>query len=358
MVLVRRTSLRNARKVDHRNMLIFKLLTSPSKGLLVTVGLLAATLPVARTASAQTREQGPWWPNPTWGAEDQAGASNWITAEKVLEALSLATSGVVYEIGHPYERGMPLYGDRSFTLHIPGSPTYEPFGSNRLVGNDEFVCAELGQVGTQFDGLGHIGQRVTMADGTIRDVFYNGVPLEEMKSPYGLRKLGVERVKPIITRGILVDVAGYKGVGRLASGYEVTLEDVRGALAWQGVDEAGIRPGDALFFRYGWSDLWSDPVRYNEDPPGIGLEVARWVVERQASMVGSDSWTTEVVPSPDPGLAFPVHQELITKHGIFNLENLVFEELAADGGYEFLFIFAPLPLVGATGSPGRPIAIR
>lgn len=339
-------------------MLMNKLLPSPFSRLIVTLLLLASAPPVARTASAQTREEGPWWPNPTWGAEDQAGASNWITAEKVLEALSLATSGAVYEIGHPYERGMPLYGDRSFTLLIPGSPTYEAFGSNRLVGHDEFVCAELGQVGTQFDGPGHIGQRLTMADGTIQDIFYNGVPLEEMKSPYGLRKLGVERVKPIITRGILVDVAGYKGVGRLASGYEVTLEDVRGALAWQGVDESGIRAGDALFFRYGWSDLWSDPVRYNEDPPGIGLEVARWVIERQASMVGSDSWTTEVVPNPDPELAFPVHQELIMKNGIFNLENLVFEELAADGAYEFLFIFTPLPLVGATGSPGRPIAIR
>jgi len=354
----RRSSLRNAHKVDHRNMITNKLLTLPLAGLLVTLGLLASASPAARTASAQTREKGPWWPNPTWGAEDQAGASNWITAEKVLEALSLATSGAVYEIGHPYERGMPLYGDRSFTLRIPGSPTYEAFGSNRVVGHEEFVCAELGQVGTQFDGPGHIGQRLTMADGTIRDIFYNGVPLEEMKSPYGLRKLGVERVKPIITRGILVDVAGYKGVGRLESGYEVTLEDVRGALARQGVDESGIRTGDALFFRYGWSDLWSDPVRYNEDPPGIGLEVARWVIERQASMVGSDSWTTEVVPNPDPGLAFPVHQELIMKNGIFNLENLVLEELAVDGAYEFLFIFAPLPLVGATGSPGRPIAIR
>ncbi len=125
MVRGRRASLHNAHKVDHRNMPLHKLLTSPFKGLLLTLLLMAAAPPMARTAAAQTREQGPWWPNPTWGAEDQAGASNWITAEKVLEALSLATSGAVYEIGHPYERGMPLYGERSFTLYIPGSPTYE-----------------------------------------------------------------------------------------------------------------------------------------------------------------------------------------------------------------------------------------
>lgn len=75
-------------------------------------------------------------------------------------------------------------------------------------------------------------------------------------------------------------------------------------------------------------------------------------------MVGSDSWTTEVVPNPDPDLSFPVHQELITKNGVFNLENLVFDDLIADGVQEFLFVVTPLRLKGATGSPARPIAIR
>ena len=253
---------------------------------------------------------------------------------------------------------MPLFGARSYTLYIPGSPTYEPFGSNRLIGHDEFVCAEIGQVGTQFDGLGHIGTRLTMPDGSDRDVFYNGVTVEEMRSGYGLMKLGIEHVKPIITRGVLVDVAGYKGVGTLPESYEVTVEDVRGALARQGLSESDLRPGDAIFFRYGWTVHWEDAARYNENPPGIGLEVAHWIVDRQASMVGSDSWTTEVVPNPDPELAFPVHQVLIPENGIHNLENMDLDEIAEAGVYEFLFIFTPLPLVGATGSPGRPLAIR
>ena len=319
------------------------------------------TLCVSTNGNAQDVNDEPLndnWAPSEWGPDDKAGAVNRTTPELVLNAVGLVKLGKVATLGKIYASDAPMFGVRGYRLTIPGLPTGDASGPQKSSYNDEMVTAEIGQVGTQFDGPGHIGQRLTMADGTIRDIFYNGVPLEEMKSPYGLRKLGVERVKPIITRGILVDVAGYKGVGRLESGYEVTLEDVRGALARQGVDESGIRTGDALFFRYGWSDLWSDPVRYNEDPPGIGLEVARWVIERQASMVGSDSWTTEVVPNPDPGLAFPVHQELIMKNGIFNLENLVLEELAVDGAYEFLFIFAPLPLVGATGSPGRPIAIR
>jgi kynurenine formamidase len=324
-----------------------------------TLGLVLFGILLVAPAEGQTREEGPWWPHPIWGPDDQVGASNWITSEKILEALSLAKAGEIYELGHPYERGMPLFGARSYTLYIPGSPTYnEPFGSNRLIGHDEFVCAEIGQVGTQFDGLGHIGTRLTMPDGSDRDVFYNGVTVEEMRSAYGLTKLGIEHVKPIITRGVLVDVAGYKGVGTLPESYEVTVEDVRGALARQSLSEADLQPGDAIFFRYGWTVHWDDAARYNDNPPGIGLEVARWIVDRQASMVGSDSWTTEVVPNPDPELGFPVHQVLIPENGIHNLENMALDEIADAGVYEFLFIFTPLPLVGATGSPGRPLAIR
>ncbi len=330
---------------------------SPVRRVILGLALFGSTL--AASASGQTREEGPWWPHPIWGPDDRVGASNWITADKILEALSLAATGEVFELGHPYERGMPVFGARSYTLYIPGSPTYnEPFGANRLIGHDEFVCAEIGQVGTQFDGLGHIGTRLTMPDGSERDVFYNGVTVEEMRSAYGLRQLGVEHVKPIITRGVLVDVAGYKRVGTLPESYEITVEDVRGALARQGMSESDLRPGDAIFFRYGWSVHWDNAARYNQNPPGIGLEVARWVVDRRASMVGSDSWTTEVVPNPDPALSFPVHQVLIPENGIHNLENMALDEIAEAGVYEFLFIFTPLPLVGATGSPGRPLAIR
>jgi kynurenine formamidase len=313
----------------------------------------------ASPALAQTREKGPWWPHPIWGPEDQAGASNWITPERVLQAAKLVETGRIYELGQTYERGMPVFGDRTYSLLIPGAPTYdEPFGENRMIGNDDFLCTEIGQVGTQFDGLAHIGTRMTMADGSVKDVYYNGFTGEEILGTYGMRQLGIEKVKPIVTRGILIDVAGYKDVERLPPGYEVTVEDVRGALAKQGIQEESIRSGDALLFRYGWSSLWGEPDRYNDSPAGIGLEVARWIVGRKAAMVGSDSWTGEVVPNPDPDLEFPVHQELLPKNGIFNLENLALEELASEGVHEFLFVFAPVPFKGATGSPGRPIAIH
>jgi kynurenine formamidase len=329
---------------------------------MVICALLAVIIAIAAGSaaqvSAQTREKGPWWPHPIWGSSDQAGGSNWITPAKVLEAIKLVKTGRLYELGQVYEYGMPLFGQRTYTLYIPGSPTGGPVGTNNLVYHDELVIAEIGQVGTQFDGLGHIGTRMKMADGTTKDVFYNGVTVDEMRSPYGLARLGIEHLKPFVTRGLLIDIAGYKEVETLPNSYQVTVADVRGALKKQGIAEDTIKEGDALFFRYGWSKLWREPDKYNTSPPGIGLEVARWIVDKKASMIGSDQWTTEVVPNPDAAQSFPVHQELITKNGIFNLENMVFDSLVADRVYEFLFIFTPIRFKGGTGSPGRPLAIR
>jgi hypothetical protein len=314
-------------------------------GIVVIAWAMAAVPP----AAAQTREKGPWWPHPIWGPDDQAGGSNRITPDKILEAVSLVKTGKVYELGHVYERGMPLIGKRTFAMLVPSSPTHGPFGEARIVFNDEFLCAEIGQVGTQFDGPGHVGRRMTMADGSTADVYYNGVTSSEMHDPYGLAKLGVERVRPILTRGVLVDMAGYKGVETLPNGYEVTLADVRGALARQQLAESDIRPGDALLFNFGWWRLWPDPARVNAAAPGVGPEVAAWIVERRVSMVGSDT-TTDV--------AMAVHQKATLENGIFNLEWMRFEDLLADRAYEFLFVFTPLRLKGATGSPGRPLAIR
>ena len=144
----------------------------------------------------------------------------------------------------------------------------------------------------------------------------------------------------------------------VATNETARVADIRNALQRQNMQEGDIREGDAIFFNTGWGSLWmKDNDRFNSGKPGIGLEVARWVVEKQAALVGADTWATEVVPNPDPNVAFVVHQELITKHGIFNHENLDFTELLAAGVYEFVYSFAPLRIKGATGSAGRPIAL-
>lgn len=316
--------------------------------------------------TAQTRQQGPWWPQPQWGPEDQAGASNWITTAKVLRAVRLVTTGKIYELGHVYERGMPLYGDRTFSLVIP-APFPPSRGQNAPTWFMDYFSGEFGQLGTQFDALGHAGMKIKMADGSEKEVFYNGFTREEINSPGGMRALGVEKARPIITRGILLDIAGYKEVNVLASRYEVTVADVRGALARQGMREESIEPGDAILINYGWARNWGNPSLYNDarigvgqnnGSPGIGVAVARWIAERKASLVGADSCCVEVDPNPDPKLDHPVHQELLMHHGIFILENLDLRILAAERVYEFLFIFTPIPFKGASGSPGRPLAIR
>ena len=303
--------------------------------------VVAAAVGVACVALAQSDD---WFPS-RWGAADQRGAANRVTAEKVLEAKSLMTTGTVYELGRAYESSMPLFGTRHFSLRIP--QTYGPLGTNRTTYHDEVVSAEIGQVGTQFDGLGHIG---------VGDLYYNGHDRRQFSQGDGLAKLGVENVGPVVTRGVLVDVAAYKNVARLEGGYEITAADLRGALERQRLE---VRAGDVVLVHTGWGSLWGvDNAAFGAMAPGVGLEAAEYLVEREVVVVGSDTWATEVVPNPNPDLAFPVHQLLIPRNGIYIFENLLTEELARDRAYEFAFFFAPLKLKGGTGSPGNPLAIR
>ena len=232
-----------------------------------------------------------------------------------------------------------------------------PYGQNMLVYNDEYLATEIGQTGTQFDGLGHIGIQLGKDGDKSQMHFYNGFTMAEMADPYGLKKLGVEKLKPIFTRGHLVDIEAVKG-RMMDAGEEITVADIRAALAKQNMQEGDIKPGDAIFYNTGWGRLWmTNNDRFNSGEPGQGSEVARWVAEKDLCLTGADTWAVEVVPNPDKGLAFICHQELQTKLGIVNHENLVFDELIADKKYQFVFIFAPTPIKGATGSNGCPIAV-
>ena len=311
--------------------------------------------PAAQAQDAATPVGAKWWPS-KWGPTDEAGASNHITPEKILDAMKSIKSGKVYEMGRLYEASMPKFGQRAFSLRIPATPTGGPLGNNKVIWNDEFLATEIGQVGTQFDGLGHIG--VATRNGDRREMrFYNGFTADEMSDPYGLKKLGIEHVKPIITRGWLLDIQAVKG-RRMNLGEEIKLADVQAAIARQKITEADIKPGDALFFQTGWGELWNkDNETFTKGEPGIGLEVAAWCIAKQACVVGADCWAVEVVPNPDSKLAFPVHQEFLVKNGIFIHENIDTAPLAADGISSFAYLMLPLRIKGATGSPGRPIAI-
>src|SRR5262249_38261104 len=131
---------------------------------IVAVMACAGFLAFGQDSSKDETPIGPkWWPSP-WGADDQRGAANRLTKDKVLEGKNAIIQGKVYQLGRAYEHGMPIPGKRHYSLTIPGLPTGAAHGRNGLVHNDELVSGEIGQVGTQFDGLGHVGVHVGSED--------------------------------------------------------------------------------------------------------------------------------------------------------------------------------------------------
>jgi kynurenine formamidase len=304
----------------------------------------AAGVAMALATSVVLGQSDRWYPS-RWGADDQRGAANRLTPAKVLEAKDLIKQGTIYQLGHVYESGMPMFGTRHYSLRIPQA--FAMPGRNQAVYHDEVISGELGQIGTQFDGLGHLG---------IGDLFYNGNRRSEFAQAEGLMRLGIENVGPIVTRGVLIDVARFKGVEQLQGGYEITLADVQGALQRERVE---IRPGDVVVIHTGWGALWmKDNPRFVESAPGIGIAAAQFLADKEVVVVGADTWGVEVMPNPDSSLSAPVHQLLIARNGIYLHENLITEALARDSVYEFAYMFAPSRLKGATGSPGNPIALR
>ncbi len=300
------------------------------------------SLTLSSVSSTAFGEDGNWHPSP-WGANDERGAANLLTQEKVLEATRLIRQGKVYQLGRVYEPGIPLFGNRSYEMRIL---EIGPLGENKLIAHEGYFSGELDQGGTQFDALGHIG---------VGDRFFNGYRHSELGDEHGLAYLGVENVGAILTRGILIDVPHHKGVEILDGGYEITADDLEGALERQDTE---IHEGDVVLIHTGWGSHWkTDNSAYLESEPGIGLEAARFLADRNVVVIGSDNLGIEVVPNPNESLAFPVHQLLLTQKGIYLLESIITEELANDGIHEFAFFFAPLRLKGASGSPGNPVAI-
>ena len=314
------------------------------------LGLLTLLVAFSAWAVDETPIGPRWWPS-EFGPDDQRGAANRITPQKVLEAKELIREGKIYQLGRVYEHGMPLPGKRHYSLTIPGSPTADATGKNQIVSHDEMFSGEIGQVGTQFDGLGHVGVRVDK-----EDIFYNGFKRSEFADAYGLKKLGVENAGVFFTRGVLLDVAGYRQTERLPNGYVITIDDLEGCLAQA---KTKIRPGDVVLLHTGHGKLWMvDNATYGAGEPGLGMASAAWLTEKKPALIGADTWAIEAVPHEDPDRPFPVHQWNLVRNGVYHLENLDLSQLAAEGVYEFAFVFSPLRLKGATGSPGNPIAIR
>lgn len=296
----------------------------------------------------------PWWPS-RYGADDQIGTLNEITPERVAAAAQLVRKGVVVDLGRVLDEDTPKFPGRYWHQTLDVSPHFtnlqrpdavgKGWGRNQINWITEIQAGTF-QVGTQLDSIGHI---------QIGERFYNGWTAAELVDAVGLKRFGMETVPPIVTRGLLLDVAAYKGVERLPKGYVITPDDVQGTLARDGIE---IRPGDAVLFHTGWGGLWGkDNAEFLSGEPGPGMAVIRELYERRVAITGADTWSFGPVPGEDPERPFLVPQTLYVQMGLFGLENLATETLAERGVHEFLFVLTHAKTRGSTAAVVAPAAL-
>src|SRR5713226_571222 len=311
--------------------------------------VLGAMLAASSTVLAQAPS---WTPPPDnqrcpskWGADDERGSANHMKPQTVLNAVKLIKTGEVIELGHPLNAQMPLAAGRVYDMQVKRTAIGD--AANKRNGNEELIIAEMGQVGTQFDGFAHQ---------TVNNVHYNCFKTEDIATRTGFTKLGIEKVGMLMTRGVLIDVAGYKGVPMLGDAYEITVDDLEGAIKKQNLT---FQPGDAIIVHTGWGKLWNtDPGRYGKGNPGIGVKAAEFLIAKDPILLGADTAPVEVNPNPDKLISLPLHQIALVVYGVHLLENLELDELAAKNVSEFAFVMQPLKFQGATGSTVAPVALR
>jgi kynurenine formamidase len=280
-----------------------------------------------------------------WGADDERGALNFIGAAEVSRACGLVRQGRVFSLAQPLSKRMPVPPHRAGVMHFMDRDGGDyAAGARRVQGfqfSDDTLLLPL-HSGTHIDGLCHAWYD---------DQLYNGFPGSSIRSTSGATRCGVDKYPPIVTRGVLLDVAGLNG-GPLASGEAIGAKRLADAAKCAGVE---IEKGDAVLIRTGWLESEGESPDFNREP-GLDLDGALWLAEAGVALVGADNFAIEAMPFPE-GTIFPVHQRLIRDYGIPLLEGLVLAPLAASGARAFLFFAAALPIEGGTGSPLTPVAV-
>lgn len=281
-----------------------------------------------------------------WGDADECGALNHIDATAVRGAARLVRQGRTISLAQPISPAMPVPKSRPGVMHFMNRDGGDYAAGRRRPGGFQFADDTIVMplhAGTHLDALCHCWYD---------DRLYNGFSATEIRSS-GSAKLGIDRLGPVATRGVLLDFVGLNGAP-LQDGISIGLEMTRAAVARAGV---ALRAGDAVLLRTGWQERSEagEPVDFDSEP-GLDVEAALFLAEAGVALVGADNFAIEVLPFPD-GTVFPVHQRLIRDYGIPLLEGLALSPLAAEGVHEFLFVAAALPIRGATGSPVNPVAI-
>ena len=285
-----------------------------------------------------------WYPS-KYGADDTLGAINELSPDKVVQAAKLITTGKTYSLGIDTGRDTPAVPPRGYRISIFGHDGPDAAGPNKITGNDDLIMSHLG-VGSQIDGLGHVG---------IDYLYYNGNRAQDFVRPDGVTKFGTHLLPPIVTRGVLLDVAAHRGVARLDKGSAVNSDEIKTIATAKGVT---IGQGDVVLLHTGWGALATEnPAEFMTGEPGLGMDGARYLSSLGVTAIGADGWGLEVLPGETDEL-YPVHQHLLTKHGIYILENMNTAELAADGVAEFMFVLGQPKFVGAVQVVINPVAIR
>ena len=308
-----------------------------------SVATAAAVACVAVGASAQEA----WYPSPH-GPNDLRGNVNNLSPEGVKRAVGLVKTGKVYALGVPTGPDSAAYGDRKYVIEILQTPAAgePPIGPNKVTAHDEKVTTSMG-IGTQMDGFGHLG---------IDHRYYNGLKGEDLRTSKGFAKLDLSGVPPIVTRGVLVNMARHHGKAMLDGGHVITRADVEAALKAQ---KLTVGKGDVVIFHTGWMKVMeTDKAKFMASEPGIGEEVARWLADLGVVAIGADTVALEHIPFADPNRQWVVHQTLLAKKGVHILENVVTAELVKDGVTEFLFVLGQPRFAGTVQVVVNPVAIR
>jgi kynurenine formamidase len=263
------------------------------------------------------------------------------------ELLRAAAAARVYDLGHPLDPAMPVSpnhpGYRMALLRRHGDMVRADGGS---AANEMIVMG--GHTGTHLDGLAHVSQ-----DGKL----HGGLEASQAQTGGRFSELGMETVAPIVCQGILLDVAGHRGLDALPAGEPIGADELAAVAAAEGIE---LPRRGAVLVRSGWGRHWSDPPTYlghASGVPGPDVSAAEWLAACQAVVTGHDSMAYEHLPPGAGHALLPVHGVLLVKAGIHIIENLDLEQLAAERVYQFLFVCLPLKFAGATGSPVRPVAL-
>jgi kynurenine formamidase len=284
-----------------------------------------------------------------FGPQDQIGNLNYVTPAKTLAATKLVTTGKAYRLGIETNKNTPAYPPRSFGITVvqPGQTGGVTLGPSKTTYNDDIISGWVG-IGSQIDGLGHIG---------VDHVYYNCNKAADFAKVDGLTKLGIENVPAVATRAVLLDMTGYFNSNPVKEGTAFNRAEIEGAMKRQGV--ASIEKGDVVLFYTGWGKLiGKENKRYNDGEPGLGVEGAKYLASLGVAMVGSDSWALEVIPFEKNAGVFEVHQILLALNGIHILENMNTEEMVKDKAWESLFTLGPSRITGAVQAIVNPIAIK